>query len=263
MNIIAVLSMGALGALFALGLAIAHKTLKPGADPRVEQLKDMLPGANCGACGYASCEAMAKAMVTDKVNPAGCTVASDDAVEKMAEFLGLEAESTHQQIARLLCRGGEKETIRRGEYRGIETCAAAHQVGGSFKACIYGCLGFGDCVEACNFEALHMNDNGLPVVVEENCVACGACVEACPRDLFELHNVNHQLFVWCKSQDDTKKARQACEVACIGCSLCAKLCDGVEMEGNLAVVDHSKTDECDAGVEKCPTGAIAYLEDKS
>ncbi len=262
MNLLAVLSMGTLGALFALGLAIAHKTLKPDEDPRVQQLQDMLPGANCGACGYASCEEMAKALAADKANPAGCPVADEETTEEIGEFLGIEAKSPHEKVARLLCRGGEEETERRGNYRGIKTCAAAGEVGASFKACTYGCLGFGDCVEACDFEALYINDNDLPVVSEENCVACGACVEACPRDLFELHNVEHKLFVWCKSQDDTKKARQACEVACIGCSLCARLCDGVEMEGNLAVVDHTKTDECDAGVEKCPTGAISYLENE-
>ncbi len=264
MNLIAVISMGILGAIFALGLAFAHKTLKPDEDPRVEEVEDLLPGADCGACGYSGCAAMAKAVVGEKASPADCPVADEETVEKIAETMGISLDSGgDNEVARVLCRGGDEEAVSRGEYSGIETCEAADLIGGGAKACTYGCLGYGDCVDVCDFAALEINENGLPVVQDENCTGCGACVEACPRDLIELHPPDRQLFVWCKSHADTQAAREVCDVACIGCSLCANLCDDVEMENNLAVVDHEATDSCDPGTEKCPTGAIAYRNSNS
>ena len=259
MNIIAILSMAILGALFALGLAFAHKTLKVDQDERVEKVDDLLPGADCGACGYAGCEAMAKAIVEGEIKPTKCPVADEETYEKIADLMDISLqEAAGENVAVVLCRGGKEEAKSAGDYKGIETCEAANLVGTGGKVCSYGCLGFGDCVDVCDFEAIRMNENRLPEVIEENCTACGACVEACPRDLIEIHPVERSLFVWCKSHDDGATARQACEVACIACTLCAKLCDGVEMEDDLAVVNHEKTDTCDPGVEKCPTDAIAY-----
>ncbi len=257
---IAVISLGFLGLIFAAGLALAHRTLKQEEDPRQEKVTETLPGVDCGACGYSSCKAMAKAIVAGEATPVGCTVANEESIKDIADFMGISlSREVEGKVARLLCRGDMEKAKKRGEYVGISSCRAAELAAGGPKLCTYGCLGLGDCVRACDFNALYMNDKDHPVVVEENCVACGACVEACPRDLYELHPENRELFVWCKSHDDTKRARKACEVACIGCGLCAKLCDGVEMDDNLAVVNHEETDSCDPGVEKCPTGAIAYI----
>ncbi len=256
---LAIISLGGLGIIFAAGLALAHRTLKREGDPQTEEVEEMLPGVDCGACGYSSCEAMAEAIVSGEASPAGCTVAENESIEEIADFMGISlGREETGKVARLLCRGDDEQAKSRGEYVGLSSCRASELAAGGPKLCTYGCLGLGDCVEACDFNALYMNDKNLPVVVDENCVACGDCVEACPRDLFELHSRDHELFVWCKSHADAKTAQEACEVACIACGLCVNLCDGVNMEEDLAVVDHEETDSCDPGVEKCPTGAIAY-----
>ncbi len=260
MDLTAVISMAIMGVLFAAGLALAHQKLKLEEDDRIEQVDELLPGADCGACGYAGCEAMARALVDGEVVPQKCPVADDATYQKIADLLNLSSDSSSSDlVARVLCRGGKEEAKQLAAYRGINTCAAANLVNTGGKACTYGCLGLADCVAACKFDALEMNDNGLPVVNDDNCTGCNACVIACPRDIIELHEREQKLFVWCLSEDDPATSRKSCTVACIGCGICAKLCDGVEMkEPNLAVVSETNAPDCDQGVEKCPTDAIDY-----
>lgn len=255
-------SMGGLGALFALGLIIANIKLHVEEDPRIALVLEELPGANCGGCGYPGCSAFAERIVDGSVAITACPVNTDDGVGEIAKIMGVDAEAGEKTVARILCKGGNYETAKQGKYIGIETCIAAHLTFGAEKLCRYGCLGFGDCVSSCPFDAIVINDNGLPVVDEEKCTGCGNCESACPRSVIEIHPVSHRIFVFCKNRDEAKYARSVCTKACNGCKACIK---GVEegqivLEKNLAVIDYETFGtETELPTKKCPSGAIDFI----
>lgn len=256
--IIPVLTMAALGLLFAGGLAIAYKKLKVEEDPKIEEVNEALPQANCGACGFSGCRAFAEAVVKGKAEPNGCPVGGNDVAEEVAQILGVDAGKVIKRIARLQCRGTHEAAFPRGLYLGVTTCAASHIIGGN-KQCSHGCMGYGDCVLSCQFDALYMGEDGLPIVVEENCTACGKCVDACPRDLFQLHPEDQNILVYCRSLDGPKASRKLCKNACIACGICARACpEAIVMENNLAIItDYKKIDpEKIPAIEKCPTNSI-------
>jgi Na+-translocating ferredoxin:NAD+ oxidoreductase RNF subunit RnfB len=257
--IIAIATMGGLGFIFAGGLAFADKKLRVEENPLIGQVNDLLPNANCGGCGSAGCYDFTVKVVEGKALPTGCPVGGEETAKKIAELLGVETGNTVKNVPVILCRGGKKEAAKKiADYYGPLSCAASAIVSGGDKLCFYGCLGGGDCVEACPFGAIFMNDNGLPEVVEEICTGCGLCAKACPRNIIEMHPVDRNVFVFCKNQDEPKRAKEVCSVACIGCGICARKSDGgVEMIGNLGVVIHDKLDESKIPFEKCSTGAIA------
>ncbi len=260
--LISVASMGGLGLIFSAGLSIADKKLHVEEDPRIAQVIDALPGANCGGCGLPGCAKFAECVVTGEMSPSGCPVCSEEAIFEISSILGIEAEKSERMIARVFCQGGEAETAKKGVYQGIETCLAATFAGGGDKLCSYGCIGFGDCVESCPFDAMYMNDNGLPVVIDEKCTGCGNCVEACPRDLIELHPESHRLFVLCKNHDSPKESRKICTRACVGCGICARLAgeSNMVMDNNLAVINYNVYgSDPDFPVEKCPTDGLVVL----
>ena len=256
--------MGALGVILASVLAIANKKLHVQEDPRIDEVEEMLPGTNCGACGSPGCRAFAEACVGGKANPSQCTVSSKDMVTFIAGYLGVEVGQQEKIVARLACAGGNHVARMKAEYAGMGSCRAAVAAGGGGKACAWGCLGLADCEVACTFDAIHMDRHGLPVVDEEKCVACNDCVVACPLDLFSLHPVSHRLWVACKSLAEGDEALADCEVACTGCARCAA--DAPEglicIKNNLAQVDYSKNHLATRiPIERCPTGAIVWLED--
>lgn len=262
--VVAVSSMGGMGALFAIGLALANKKLHVEEDPRISALAEALPGANCGGCGFPGCAAFAENIVQGKASVSGCPVATVDVVEELAQIMGVQATAGERMIARVMCQGGLKETAPKGIYLGATSCISAQLSGGGDKMCEFGCMGYGDCVETCPFDAMYMNDNGLPVIIDEKCTGCGNCVRACPRDIIELHPESHRLFVLCKNQDDAKYARSVCTAVCFGCGQCIKAVKEGEMamEGNLAKINYDiygKT--ASLPTEKCQTGALAYLGD--
>jgi len=259
--LVPILTMTILGFLFSTGLVLAYKKLKVEENPKVERVNEILPQANCGACGYSGCRAFAEAVVHGKAPVTGCPVGGEETAALVAETLGVEAGEMIKMVARLHCRGTIEAARSRGAYSGIPTCYACHLVGGN-KQCSYGCLGFGDCVEACPFDALYMGDDGLPIVREDKCTACGRCVDACPRNLFELHPLSQEILVFCRSEDRGPLARKVCKAACIACGICARACpDAIVMENNLAVITDFKkiVPEKIPEIEKCPTDAIGRI----
>ncbi|HOG29065.1 MAG TPA: RnfABCDGE type electron transport complex subunit B [Vicinamibacterales bacterium] len=257
----ALVTMGGLGALFAGGLAFADRKLRVEEDPRIGDVLSQLPGANCGGCGLAGCQDFAVKVVGGEKAVTGCPVGGPDVAAEIARILGVEAGESVRLVARVLCRGtaGEHAAVKAG-YVGPSSCAAKALVAGGEKACLHGCLGGGDCVDACQFDAIVLNENGLPEVIDELCTGCGACVTACPRDIIELHPEDRQLFVFCRNRDDPRTARKICAVACIGCGICAKKSDGaITMVENLAVIDYTRLDPSIIPVDRCSTKAIGFL----
>jgi len=258
--VLAIITLGGLGLLFAAGLAVASKKFAVQEDPRLPKVMDALAGANCGACGYPGCRAFAEAVLKGEAPITGCTPGGTESTSRIAQIMGMQAsdEEYVPRVATIRCRGGHREARDLFEYQGLVDCAAAQLAGGGHKACRYGCLGLGTCVRVCPFDALSMGDNGLPVVDEERCTACGLCVEACPRDIIELIPRSAQVYLGCVSQDKGKAVKSVCTVGCIGCGLCAKPkvtpSGAIAMEGNLPRIDYAKdgTDLLVAAA-KCPT----------
>jgi len=259
--LVPVLTMAALGFLFATGLSVAYKKLKVEEDPKIEAISEILPQANCGACGYSGCRVFAEAVAKKTAEPNGCPVGGEDVANKVAEVLGVKAGKIIKKVARVLCRGTETEAKDRGVYLGIQTCLAAHLVGGN-KQCSYGCLGYGDCVRVCVFDAIHMGPDGLPVVQEDTCTACGKCVDTCPRNILELASLDQNIYVYCRSLDRGPTARKVCKNACIACGICVRACpEAIVLEKNLAkILNHKKIpEEKIPEIEKCPTSSIGRL----
>jgi RnfABCDGE-type electron transport complex B subunit len=261
--LVSVAILGALGLTFAGLIALTHRKFKVWEDPRIDAVADMLPNANCGACGEAGCRAFAEGVVEGRIRPAGCTVMGADDVVQLAEFLGVEAGEANKRVARLLCAGGSNVAVQQADYHGLETCKAAAAVAGGGKGCRWGCLGLSDCEVSCDFDAIHMTRYGIPVVDPEKCTACGDCVEACPKDLFVLMPIEQKLIVQCKSHLEGDEIEELCRVACTACGRCAAdAAPGlIEMRDGLAVVDYGRNELADpAAIARCPTGAIVWVE---
>lgn len=262
----ALLFMGGLGLTLAVILTLANKRLFVAEDPRIDDVEEMLPKTNCGACGCPGCRAFAEACVAGDANPAQCTVSSPDMSAFIADFLGVELGNEEKKIARLACAGGNHVARMRSAYSGMQSCRAAVAAGGGGKACSWGCLGLADCEVSCDFDAITMDRNGLPVVDEDKCVACNDCVVACPLNLFSLQPVSHRLWVACKSLAEGDEVLADCEVGCTGCARCVSDApDGlIAIKNNLATVDYSKNALASKlPIQRCPTGAIVWLQDRS
>jgi len=257
------LSLGGLGLVFGALISVAHAKFHVWEDPRIDGVNDLLPGSNCGACGFAGCRAFAEELVAGKTQPAICTNMGAEQVDDVASYLGVEAGEAQKRVARLLCAGGSGAAVQRAEYRGRLTCGSAATVASGGKGCSWGCLGLADCVVACTFDAIRMNAQDLPVVDLERCTACGDCVEACPKDLFTILPLDHKLLVQCKSEVEGDEAEALCRVACTGCGKCAlDAAPGlIEIVRGLAVVDYERNElATPKATERCPTGAIAWVE---
>ena len=261
-TLVAVLILGGVGLVFGVFIAIANKRLWVWEDPRIDIVAQMLPNANCGACGLPGCRAFAEQAVAGKVVPAQCTVSGHAAREQIAGFLGVDAGEAVKNVARLLCGGGSDVAGYQAEYRGLPTCAAAAAVAGGGKGCAWGCLGLADCERVCDFDAIHMSETGLPVVDVDKCTACGDCVEACPKSLFELRPVNAGLLVQCRNLIGGDEALEQCKVACTACGKCVQDAAAglISVATGVAVLNYDKIGLAEPrAAERCPTGAIVWL----
>ncbi|MCF8257146.1 MAG: hypothetical protein K9J06_06315 [Flavobacteriales bacterium] len=261
---ISLIILTGLGLLFSTILAIAYKKLKVQEDPRIDKVEVMLPGANCGACGSPGCRAFAERVVNKEAAPGKCTVSTPEGVGKIAAFLGVDAGSGEKTVARLLCAGGAMESPVKAQYAGtLNTCRGAAIVSGGTKDCNWGCLGLGDCAVSCDFGAIQMNGNNIPVVDIDKCVACNDCVEVCPKQLFVLMPISQKLVVQCRSLLEGDEALSRCSVACNACGRCAAdaLPGVISMKNNLPVIDYGQNELTSAlAIGRCPTGAITWLD---
>jgi len=260
----AALFMSALGVGLAFILVIAHRRLYVFEDPRIDQVEEWLPRSNCGACGTAGCRAFAEALIDGSAKPGQCTVNPPDTNQTIAEFLGVDLGGVEKRVARVACAGGNHVAWTRAHYAGLPSCRAAALVSGGGKGCAWGCLGLGDCESVCEFNALHLDQYGLPRVNTAQCTACGDCVEVCPKALITLQPLSHRLWVACKNQEHGDLAESQCEVACNACGRCVM--DAPEglitIKNNLAEIDYSKNAlASNLPIERCPTGAIVWISE--
>jgi Na+-translocating ferredoxin:NAD+ oxidoreductase RNF subunit RnfB len=254
----AILAMGGAGLLIGLLLGVASKKFAVEIDPKVEQIIEVLPGTNCGACGLPGCTAMAAAIAEGRQPVEACVAGGSAVAEAVAKVMGVEACVVTKRVARVLCQGGAKECSFLADYQGIKTCRGAVLAAGGGKACSYGCLGLGSCVYACSYDAISINEDKLAVVDEEKCTACGLCVTACPKNLFELVVSDKRVVIRCSSKDKGAVVKKICMVGCIACNLCVKVCplNAITLKDNLAKINYDKCDNCGLCVEKCPMNSI-------
>ncbi|MBU1853301.1 MAG: RnfABCDGE type electron transport complex subunit B [Candidatus Omnitrophica bacterium] len=257
--LIPILIMSIMGLLFGLALAFASRIFRVELDPKIEKILSALPGANCGACGKAGCAGLAEAIAKGDTSLTSCPAADKEAYNKIADILGVEKQSIAKKIARIRCGGG-KSAKDKYIYQGVKTCSAVSLIAGGKKSCNFGCLGFGDCVIACPFDAIHMQKDGIPIVDPETCIACGKCVKACPKNIISLEDADLKYYVRCLSRDKAGFVKNACKVGCIACKICEKLSQGVFIiEDNLSRIDYNKADDktpWELCIEKCPTKCI-------
>ena len=265
--LIAIGILGGLGLAFGLVLAAASKVFYVETDPRLDQLNECLPGANCGGCGYAGCGGYAEAVLNGEAPIGKCASGGNECAQNMAAIMGIEAQEVTRKVALVRC-SGEKRYDKSGnlvsgakikaEYEGFKDCIAASKVGGNGPlSCKFGCLGFGTCVKVCKYDAISIV-NGVAKVNEDRCVGCMACASVCPRQLIVPVEPNRNVVIACNSMAKGAVTTRGCTVGCIGCGLCKKICpkDAITIEKNLAVIDYSKCDNCGLCATVCPKKLI-------
>jgi Na+-translocating ferredoxin:NAD+ oxidoreductase RNF subunit RnfB len=268
MNVIltAVAVLCVIGAVSSAILYIISQRFKTIEDPRIELVQEALPAANCGGCGFPGCNGFASAIVkSDTMDGFYCPVGGQTTMDNIARILGRTADVSIKKIAVVRCNGTCENRPRTNIYDGASNCTIAAALYGGDTGCSFGCLGLGDCVDSCLFDAIHINpETMLPEVVEDKCTACGACVKACPKNLIELRKQgpkSRRIYVSCMNKDKGGVARKSCEVACIGCSKCQQVCpfDAITIENILAYIDDDKCRLCRKCVPVCPTNSILEL----
>ncbi|MCL2060428.1 MAG: RnfABCDGE type electron transport complex subunit B [Oscillospiraceae bacterium] len=262
MNIVLpALIIGTMGIVFGLALSYASKKFAVDVDERVAVIREILPGANCAACGYNGCDAYAAALVDDGAAANLCLVGGQALAEKIGTIFGIEVGNVELKVARVKCAGSVDVCADKYDYMGIRTCAAAQLVQEGPLSCGYGCMGFGDCVNKCAFGAIHVR-NGLAEVIPSRCTACGLCVSACPKKLIELSPVNDLHMVRCMNKDRGAVTRRNCSVGCIGCMRCTTVCrvEAIKVQNNLASIDPAKCRHCGECVKVCPQRCIWFFD---
>lgn len=251
--------LAALGIVFGVALALVAARFVVKVDPKVEQVRETLPGANCGACGFAGCMGYAEAVVGNPdVATHLCAPGKSAVAERIAQITGKKAEKVEPKIARVFCQGGTSLSQRKFIYTGVLDCTAAVLAAGGDKSCEYGCLGYGTCMRVCPFDAITMGPDNLPIISREKCTACGKCVAACPKQVIELAQMSKAVVISCHSRDKGADTKKKCQVGCIACGICVRTCpvDAITIENNLARINHEKCITCGLCVKKCPMHTI-------
>ena len=258
--IYAVAIVAAIGLLCAVMLAIASKIFEVKTNPKTAKIRESLPGANCGACGYAGCDGYANALAEGSENSVTlCTPGAAKVAADIADILGVAAAEVTRKVALVHCNGSCNNTDKKADYYGGQSCSSAKLIYGGDGSCIYGCLGYGDCVSVCEYDAIHIVD-GVAKVDIDACTACGLCAKKCPNMIIEIVPADKPVAVKCSNKDKGAVARKNCKVACIGCMKCQKVCPtgAIEVKDNLSRIDYDKCIACGACAEACPTDAIKF-----
>lgn len=260
--IIAVAALSILSIIIGVVLSVAEKVFHIDVNELEVAVREALPGSNCGGCGYAGCDSLAKAIAGGEAHPASCPVGGKPVAEKIAKIMGQEIGEIEKKVAYVKCDGTCEKRETKYNYFGIDSCAyAARMPGSSPYSCKYGCLGYGSCAKACDQRAIRIIDRKA-VVDESLCVACGKCIKACPHNLIELVPVSAKQRVQCSSLSKGKDVRNACSAGCIACGICFKNCpnNAIILENNIAKIDYNKCTHCGLCVEKCPRKIIKLYE---
>ncbi len=266
MNVMSIVTpllvMGVLGAIFGAVLTVASKKFYVEVDPRVEQIRECLAGANCGACGFAGCDAFAEAVVEGKAPANGCPPGGAAAAEAIGSVMGVTVEAGEKQLARVICQGTSGIAKDRFIYDGLKSCNVAVSMSGGPKLCRFACVGEGDCMNHCVFGAISIVD-GIAKIDDALCTGCGACVECCPRGVIKLMPASAHVIVRCRNEDVAREARAACMTACIGCKRCVKECKegAIAVENGFAKIDIEKCTKCGDCTSVCPCNCITMRGD--
>lgn len=261
-SLITLVSLGGISAVLLYFVAQKFKVLE---DPRIDEVAELLPGANCGGCGFAGCRALAEAIVKDEnMDGKMCPPGGSSVMDQIASVMGLAAAASEPKIAVVRCNGTYENSPKKIDYDAVGSCYFANTLYAGEGGCPNGCLGLGDCVRSCQFDAMEMSkETGLPII-KDNCVACGACAKACPRTIIELRargKKDRRIFVSCMNTERGGPAKKNCSAACIGCGKCVKACafEAITLNKNLAYIDYNKCKLCRKCVAVCPTNAIWEL----
>lgn len=256
--IIATVVVGVTGLILGIFLCYFSEKFAVPVDEKEAEVREALPGNNCGGCGFAGCDGLAAAIAKGEAPVNGCPVGGEPVARVIGKIMGVDVKESVRRAAYVRCLGNCEIAKKSYEYTGPEECAlAARTPGGGGKACIYGCLGFGDCVKACQFGAIDIVD-GIAVINQDACKACTQCVAACPRSLIEMVPVTAREIVSCRSEDPGKDVMKVCGTGCIGCGICVKQCEfgAVTVKNHLAYIDQDKCTHCGKCAEKCPKKVI-------
>lgn len=246
-----------LGLVFGLGLSYASKVFEVKVDERIGKVRDLLPGANCGACGFSGCDGLAEAIVNEGIPASRCPVGGVAVANAISDFMGVDEGSIDVKEARVICQGTCENAQIKYDYSGIEDCHAANMLAGGMDACSYGCIGLGSCKKVCPFDAIVV-ENGLARIIPEKCTGCGTCVAECPKNIIKLVPVLSGFTVKCSNHDKGVISRKNCVVGCIACQKCVKVCpsSAITVADNLAVIDSEKCTNCGECAKVCPQKCI-------
>ena len=256
----AVVVITGLGLILGYGLAFAAKRLEVIRDERTNEIMSVLPGMNCGACGFPGCIGYADAIVRDGVAINLCPPGGSKTIAAVGKVMGIETAVGIVRVARVHCAGGDDLCQQKYRYNGLADCRSVHNLFGGFRTCPDGCLGLGSCVRVCCFDAIKINDVGHVRIIEENCTACTLCVQACPLGLIEMVSPDKRVHILCNSHEKGASANKICKVSCIGCSRCVKTCkqNAMRLENYLAIIDYAACISCGECAAVCPKKCIAH-----
>ncbi len=255
--LIPVAVLSGIGLVMATMLAIGRRAFAVEVDERQEKLLEILPGANCGGCGYPGCSGYAAALIEGTAVPSACPPGGAEMAQEIGRILGVEVSAEAPKVALVACAGDNRLAPERARYLGVRNCSAAHNLAGGPKKCEHGCLGLGTCLDVCPFDAILITSTGLAQVIPERCTGCGACVSACPRGIIKMVPAKEQVHVLCVNPNKAKAVKEVCSVGCTGCKLCTKQSKRLSMNGSLAFVDSASDGEIPEPASwACPQGSI-------